>query len=324
MTAQPFSRTQRLTLTAMLIAVGILLPFATSHAFALPGNVLLPMHIPVLLCGLLCGPLCGAVSGAVLPLLNSVLTGMPPLYPMLPIMTGELLVYGLVSGALLHHTPLRRFRFGVYPALLLAMISGRATYGLIFRILLLVNGECKALSVWGALVTGLPGIVIQLLLIPGIVWTVGYGYQRGEQSAVRSAINLIDAGTVACAVIRDRTIVRTEYGRGIGPALSLLDEGMLKDTVVVDKIVGKAAAILLTAGGVRRVYALTASQSAVDWFHRHGVEIGFRECVPTIINRQGTGICPMEETVLNLDDPDEAIAALRKKREELSHTTSPS
>ena len=83
-------KTKKLTLAGMLLALGIILPFATSHGIGVPGNILLPMHIPVYLCGLLCGPLYGALCGLVLPLLNSVLTGMPVIYPMMPLMTVEM------------------------------------------------------------------------------------------------------------------------------------------------------------------------------------------------------------------------------------------
>ena len=80
------SKVQSISVAGMLLALGILLPLVTAHGFCIPGVVLLPMHIPVLLCGFICGPLYGGVLGFVLPLLNSVLTGMPVMYPMAPIM----------------------------------------------------------------------------------------------------------------------------------------------------------------------------------------------------------------------------------------------
>ena len=127
------TKTERLTVTGMLIAVGIILPFATSHGFGLPGNVLLPMHIPVFICGLLCGPLFGTAAGILLPLLNCILTGMPAPYPNMPLMICELCVYGLISGLLFCKTPLGKRKIGVYVSLLSAMICGRAAYGLAFH-----------------------------------------------------------------------------------------------------------------------------------------------------------------------------------------------
>ncbi len=310
-------KTQRLTLTGLFLAVGLLLPFATAHGLGLLGTVLLPMHIPVLLCGLLCGPLYGGVCGLLLPVLNSLLTGMPAIYPMMPIMAAELLTYGVVCGVAFDKTPLGRWRFGVYPAMLIAMACGRAVYGLTFWLLLALDGSMKAPTVWVAIVTGIPGIVIQLLLVPSVVLAIRRYQRAGGRAAVQSAIHLIEQNTAACVVIRDGVIERTEMGRGIGPVLKLHDEGALEDVYVVDKIIGKAAAMIMTDGGVKRCYGLTMSRAAYDWLTGHGVKADYRECVDVIINRAGDGMCPMEQTVLNIDDAKEGIEALRKKRAEL-------
>ena len=149
----------------MLFALGLVLPFLTAHAFGIPGTVLLPMHVPVLLAGLLCGPFYGGALGLLLPLFNCLFTGMPALYPMVPIMTAELFVYGMTSGLLLSKTPLCRYKWGVFVALPIAMLLGRVAYGLTFHFLFLLSGELKGLTVTAALVTGLPGIVLQLLLL---------------------------------------------------------------------------------------------------------------------------------------------------------------
>ncbi len=163
------NKTEKLTVSGLLLALGILLPYLTAHGAGLPGTVLLPMHIPVLLCGFLCGPLYGALSGAVLPPLSSLLTGMPSLIPMLPIMLCELTVYGLSGGLLLTKTPLGKRKYGIYIALPIAMIFGRIAYGIAFYALMLTFGDLKALSVSAAIATGLPGILIQLLILPQIV-----------------------------------------------------------------------------------------------------------------------------------------------------------
>lgn len=311
------TRIQRLTVTGMLIAVGILLPFTTSHGFGVPGTVLLPMHIPALLCGLVCGPLYGAVCGLILPALNSVLTSMPASYPMMPIMAAELTVYGLVGGLLYHKTRIGTWKFGVYIALPVAMLSGRIAYGLTFGLLLLISGQCKVPTVWAAIVTGIPGIVVQLLLIPGILLALRGGQARAKQASIRSALRLIEQDTVACAVIFGDVIARTERGRGIGPILKLHDEGELKGAYVVDKIVGKAAAMIMTHGGVQGCYGVTMSRAAKEWLGAHGVEVACGKLVDVIINREGNGLCPMEQTVQNINDEAEAIEAVRQKRAEL-------
>lgn len=176
------NKTQRLTVAGLLLALGIILPYATAHGFGIPGTLLLPMHIPVLLCGFLCGPLYGMLCGMALPPLNTLLTGMPAPFPMLPIMFFELTVYGLVSGLLFTKTPLGQKKFGIYAALPLTMLSGRIAYAITFYILLLTVGKLKALAVTAAITTGLPGIVIQLLIIPPILFLIGKTVRRAKQS----------------------------------------------------------------------------------------------------------------------------------------------
>ena len=316
------TKTERLTVTGMLIAVGIILPFATSHGFGLPGNVLLPMHIPVFICGLLCGPLFGAAAGILLPLLNCILTGMPAPYPNMPLMICELCVYGLISGLLFCKTPLGKRKLGVYVSLLSAMICGRAVYGLAFHAFLLFDGDLKAASVMGALITGLPGIVIQLLLVPGVVFAVERFLGRIERSAVDSAKNLITREKATCIIIKDGKIVTIEEGRGISPVIAMYEQDMLKDSVIVDKIIGKAAAMILVLGGVKYCYGLTMSRDAVEYLKKNGVFVKYDKCTDYIVNRNGDGPCPMEQTVKDITSPEEALTALKKKIEELKANNS--
>jgi hypothetical protein len=197
------------------------------------------------------------------------------------------------------------------------MVCGRVAYGLTFGLLLIISGSIKALTVWAAIATGLPGIVIQLLLVPAIVLAVRRNRGPHACAATQSAIHLIEQDAAACVVIRNGVIERTEKGRGIGPILKLYDEGALEGAYVVDKIIGKAAAMMLTEGGAGACYALTMSRAAKDWLTSHGVKANCRDCVDVIINRTGDGMCPMEETVLNIEDAKQGIEAVRKKREEL-------
>ena len=166
------NKTKRLTVSGLMLALGILLPLVSAHGMGVPGTLLLPMHLPVLLCGFLCGPLYGGICGAATPLLSSLLTGMPVPFPMLPIMLCELTVYGTVSGLLFAKTPLGRMRLGGYLALPLAMLCGRVAYAAAFYALLLAVGELKALTVTAAITTGWLGILLQLLIIPPVLLAV--------------------------------------------------------------------------------------------------------------------------------------------------------
>lgn len=307
------TKTEKITLSGMLLALGLVLPFATAHGFGIPGTVLLPMHIPVLLAGILCGPFYGGVLGLLLPLFNCLFTGMPTLYPMVPIMTAELFTYGLSCGLLLSKTPLGRRKWGVYIALPAAMLLGRAAYGLTFRVLFFLGGEFKALSVLAATLTGLPGIIIQLFLIPLLTYAAEAFFHRERAGLIKALTGDIREDKLACAVIREGKVTARETGRGIVPLLSLYQKGALKDAVVVDKIVGRAAALLLLAGGARACHAIVASEGAIALLHRRGFRFTYEESTPCIINRKGDGICPMEEATAAITNPKDAPAALEKR-----------
>ena len=133
------------------------------------------------------------------------------------------------------------------------------------------------------------------------------------EQAVVSALQLLREGQAACVVLRDGEIVRAETGRGVDPMIRLYEDGALQGAYVVDKIVGKAAAMLMTLGGVSGCYALTVSRAALDWFVGHGIPVEYEVCAEYIVNRAGDGICPMEQTVKELTDATEALVALKHK-----------
>ncbi|MGB9867733.1 MAG: ECF transporter S component [Bacillota bacterium] len=156
-------RVRLLTQVALFVALGLLLP-VIFHAAGL-GRVFLPMHIPVFLAGFYSGPLVGAITGAITPILSGVLTGMPTLMP--PVaqpMAFELGTYGCVAGALYW-----RKGTGVLPSLLAAMLAGRLVYGLVGALVLPLFG-LKGISLLypltAGLISGLPGIAVQLVVIP--------------------------------------------------------------------------------------------------------------------------------------------------------------
>lgn len=314
--------TYRVVLAGFLVGLGLLLPFVTAHAFGMPGTVLLPMHIPVFLIGLLCGPWFGAAGGILIPLLSSLLTGMPPLFPMLPIMSGELFTYGLVSGLLY-----QKAKLPIYVSLPAAMVSGRLVYGLIFQGLLLANnGGLKALSVMGALIAGIPGIIIQLILLPAIVYGVNR-YFRSEVKtepaafAAEKAKRMIASGKVSCAVIRDGKIISTAKGQGIAPLLTFYENEpeILKDAFVVDKVIGKAAAMILVLGGAKQVYGELMSETAVEYLTQHGCRALFGKKIDVVANRSGDGICPLENSVMDVEDPQTGYYRLKETISQLKN-----
>jgi niacin transporter len=159
--------TKKTVYTSLLIAVGVVLPVAL-HFVPNAGNVLLPMHVPVLICGIVCGLPYGVLCGLITPLVSSLFTGMPPA-AMLSAMLSELAVYGLISALLARTIRTKNIYANVYIALLGAMLAGRIIFG-ILNSLIFKAGEYSA-QIWlaSAFVTALPGIIVQLILIPGVV-----------------------------------------------------------------------------------------------------------------------------------------------------------
>ncbi len=161
------SNIKKLVFAALCVALGVALPVAF-HGVPNAGQVFCPMHIPVLLCGLICGPWLGLACGALVPMLGCLITGMPPM-AMLPSMICELAVYGLVAGLLIR---LVKIRFAVVLSLVGAMVAGRLVMGLV-NALIFYAGEYGWMA-WltASFVTALPGIIIQLLLIPTVIFAL--------------------------------------------------------------------------------------------------------------------------------------------------------
>ena len=163
------SNIKNLALAAMFMALGLVLPFFTGQIPQI-GKMLLPMHIPVLLCGLICGWKYGLAVGFVTPLLRSVIFGMPILYPMAIGMAFELMTYGFVIGFLYERSRWKCI-FALYRCLIIAMLSGRIVWGIAQMVLLGVgqNGFTYQAFIAGAFLDAIPGIIIQLVLIPAVM-----------------------------------------------------------------------------------------------------------------------------------------------------------
>ncbi len=157
-----------LVLAALFLALALVLPFLTGQIPEI-GSMLCPMHIPALLCGFFCGWPWGLAVGLMAPVLRSLLFGMPPMFPVAICMSAELAAYGAVSGLL--YGRLTRNKTSVYIALLTAMVAGRLVWGT-------ARFLCAGLDVssfglgafWaGAVTNAIPGIIVQLLLVPILV-----------------------------------------------------------------------------------------------------------------------------------------------------------
>jgi len=158
----------KMILAALFLALAYVMPFLTGQIPDI-GSRLCPLHIPVILCGFICGWPWGLAVGFVAPLFRSLTLGMPPLFPAAVAMTFELAAYGAVSG--LMHKLLPRKKPYIYCSLLTAMAVGRAVWGTAMFICMNISGKGFTFGAFmaGAVIDALPGIIIQLILIPVIV-----------------------------------------------------------------------------------------------------------------------------------------------------------
>ncbi len=163
---------KNLVTASMLFALGIVLPFATGQIPEV-GNLLLPMHIPVLLCGFICGAKYGAAVGALLPLMRSLMFGRPLLFPNAVAMAFELMTYGLVAG-LIYMLLKKRSVLTIYISLISAMLAGRIVWGAVSALLYGIASKAYGLAAFfaGAFVEAIPGIILQLILIPAVVFAI--------------------------------------------------------------------------------------------------------------------------------------------------------
>lgn len=168
------SKTKKLIYAALCVALGVVLPIAF-HSIPNAGSIFLPMHIPVLLCGLICGWQLGLACGIMTPLLSSFITGMPPM-AYVPSMLCELAVYGLMAGILIKIIRTKKPIVNIYVSLIIAMIAGRLTYGVLNAVIFRAGDYSMSIWLASSFITSLPGIIIQLALIPILV----YALQRAK------------------------------------------------------------------------------------------------------------------------------------------------
>tara|TARA_Y100001933_G_C18894031_1_gene519549 strand:+ start:189 stop:722 length:534 start_codon:yes stop_codon:yes gene_type:complete len=173
--------TRSLIISGVLMAFGVVIPMAF-HAAGMAGPIFLPMHIPVLMGGFILPPLYAFLVGVLTPTLSGFLTGMPPAFPVLPIMVFELGLYGLSISLLKRKTSLNAFYI-----LIIGMVVGRMGAGVVVAVLASGFGLKMAPSIYlqGAVANGLPGIVLQLIFIPPLIKAVQRaGFITHEKSGV--------------------------------------------------------------------------------------------------------------------------------------------
>lgn len=120
-------------------------------------------------------------------------------------------------------------------------------------------------------------------------------------------------GDKTCALVKEN-LVYTSTKKGISPMLDFINQGVnLNGFSVADRIVGKAAAMLFCYAGIEEVHAVVLSQSGLNFLTSKGIKVTYDKLVDNIINRTNTGLCPMEQTVKDIDDLELALEALKNK-----------
>ena len=162
---------KKLTLSAMFLALAFVMPFLTGQLPQI-GSMLCPLHIPVLLCGFFCGATWGLGVGFIAPILRSFTLGMPQMFPTAFCMAFELAAYGVVSGWL--HNKLPKKKVSVYVTLLSAMIIGRLVWGIAMFGCMGFDISKFGFSAFlaGAVLNAIPGIILQIIVIPILVITL--------------------------------------------------------------------------------------------------------------------------------------------------------
>lgn len=159
---------KNLAFSAMFLALCLVLPMITVGSTQI-GNMISPMHIPVLICGFICGWQYAATVGVIAPLLRSAIFGMPPMYPIAVGMVFELCAYGIISGILSKIFPKKNVY--IYPALLISMLGGRCIWGIARYVMAGLGGSEFSMSMFvaGAFTNAIPAIIIHIILIPPVV-----------------------------------------------------------------------------------------------------------------------------------------------------------
>ncbi len=134
---------------------------------------------------------------------------------------------------------------------------------------------------------------------------------------LKKAFDLLTGDTTLALVCGDKVITKTT--RGVAPLLELFDTGEdFSAFSVADRIVGLGAGYLYLSLGIKRLFARTISEVALSLLKEGGVYVEYTTVVPRIINRAGTGLCPIEECVMNAGGVDEAIASIRRRLKDLA------
>ncbi len=143
--------------------------------------------------------------------------------------------------------------------------------------------------------------------------------ETGWLDSFEAAKRMVRENEADCVVLKSGAIVHAGHGRGVGPLVRLYDSSpeTLYGAVVVDKVIGRAAAFMAILGGAVHVHGLVMGRGAEELLAAHGIEASHDRLVECIMNRSNDGPCPLEAAVSGIQDPEEALVAIRTRIAEL-------
>lgn len=96
--------------------------------------------------------------------------------------------------------------------------------------------------------------------------------------------------------------------KGVQPLLDWMNSGNnYMGYMVADKVVGRAAAFIDIAMGIRAVYAEVISESAKELLERNHIEVDADTVVPDILNSDKSDRCPLEKAVDGIENAADAL-----------------
>lgn len=136
-----------------------------------------------------------------------------------------------------------------------------------------------------------------------------------DSEKIERATQLIKSGKAECVLITDNKIFAQERGHGVNPLLFIYDNQRknMAGGVIVDKVIGRAAATIAICGRVRHVHGELMSEDAIIYLQANGISVSYTKLVHRILNKKMDGLCPLEQSVYGITSPEKALLALRKK-----------
>ena len=143
-----------------------------------------------------------------------------------------------------------------------------------------------------------------------------------EASLFQQACDLIHTPDISCVVVKNGQIIHTADGRGVMPLMALYqdDKEKLRHSCVVDRIIGKAAAMILALAGTKAVYGDILSAAAGAYLSDRGIPYQYNQFVDRITDRTGEDMCPIERSVIDIEDPELGLSAIARKMDELRNS----